>query len=157
MTEKDKLKMKTLEFRMTAEIVDSGHFETVHYPDDEILLRSTAGDVQVIEYISTDRDGPPAHYHPWHEVEYVIEGNVEFYLKGEWVQGGPGTVQMLPARVAHSVRVPTGTARLLMITIGAPFAGFSRELGNLYATGQADLQNIVAVANRHGVRLEGDG
>jgi hypothetical protein len=89
-------------------------------------------------------------------VEYVIEGEAEFYLNGEWVKGGPGTVQMLPAGIAHSVRVPEGTARILMITIGAPFAGFSRELAALYATGQATLPNIVAVANRHGVRLEGD-
>ncbi|MBK8905390.1 MAG: cupin domain-containing protein [Anaerolineaceae bacterium] len=149
--------MQPFNIQMTAEIIDGGRFETVRYPDDEILLRSAAGNVQVIEYISTDRDGPPAHYHPWHEVEYVIEGNVEFYLNGEWVPGGPGTVQMLPAGAAHSVRVPTGTARLLMVTIGAPFAGFSRELGNLYTSGQANLQNIVAVANRHGVGLEGDG
>ena len=148
--------MKTTDFQMTAEIIDGGRFETVRYPDDEIMLRSTKGDVQVIEYISTDRDGPPTHYHPWHELEYVIEGNVEFYLNGEWVPGGPGAVQMLPAGIAHSTRVPKGTARLLMITIGAPFADFSRELAALYATEQADLQSIIAVANRHGVRLEGD-
>lgn len=50
----------------------------------------------------------------------VIEGEVEFYLHGEWIRGGPGTVQMLPAGVAHSVRVPEGSARLLYVTIGAP-------------------------------------
>lgn len=142
---------------MQAAIVDGGQFETVRYPDDEILLRATAfGNVQVVEYRSTDRQGPPAHYHQWDEVEYVSEGEVEFYLNGGWVRGGPGTVQLLPAGVAHSVRVPAGTARLLMITIGAPFAGFSQELAALYATGAADLQGIVEVAGRHGVRLEHD-
>jgi quercetin dioxygenase-like cupin family protein len=143
--------------QMTAAINDRQQFETVHYPDDEIRLRVTdGGNVQVIEYLSTDRQGPPAHYHPWHELEYVIEGNVEFYLWGNWIAGGPGTVQMLPAGEAHSVRVPGGSARLLMITIGAPFAGFSRELAALYGSGAADRGSIVAVANRHGVRLEGD-
>ena len=142
---------------MTAGITDGGSFETVHYPDDQVLLRVTqGGDVQVIEYWSTDRQGPPAHSHPWHEVEYVIEGHVEFYLHGEWVRGGPGTVQLLPAGVAHSVRVPSGSARVLMITIGAPFDGMSRELGALYAKGQADIQDIVAIAGRHGLRLETD-
>jgi len=44
--------------QMTAEIVDGNRFETVHYPDDEIMLRVTeGGSVQVIEYHSTDRDG----------------------------------------------------------------------------------------------------
>jgi quercetin dioxygenase-like cupin family protein len=143
--------------QMTAVIIDGQQFETVHYPDDEIRLRVTdSGNVQVIEYLSTDRQGPPAHDHPWHELEYVIEGNVEFYLRGNWIAGGPGTVQMLPAGEAHSVRVPEGTARLLMITIGAPFAGMSRELAALYGSGAADRESIIAVANCHGVRLEGD-
>jgi hypothetical protein len=43
-----------------------------------------------------------------------------------------------------------------MITIGAPFADFSRELGALYATGNASLQDVVAIAGRHGLRLEQD-
>lgn len=110
----------------------------------------------MVEYYSTDRDGPPAHYHPWHEVEVVVEGEAEFYLHGQWTRGGPGTVQMLPAGVAHSVRVPNGSARLLYVTIGDPYDGMAREMAALYAAGQVDGVNIVAVANRHGVRLEGD-
>lgn len=34
--------------------------------------------------------------------------------------------------------------------------GFARDLSALYASSQADLLGIVAVANRHGARLEGD-
>ena len=143
--------------QMTPAVVDGSHCETIRYPGDEILLRVTeGGNVQVVEYFSTDRDGPPAHYHPWHEIEFVIDGEVEFYQQGAWTRGRPGTVQMLPAGVAHSVRVPHGQARLLYVTIGAPYDGFARELSALYASGQASLPDIVAVANRHGVRLEGD-
>lgn len=140
---------------MTAAVVDGSRYETVHYPGDEILLRVTdGGNVQVVEYFSTDRDGPPAHYHPWHEIEFVIEGEVEFYQQGAWTRGGPGTVQMLPAGVAHSVRVPHGRARLLYVTIGAPYDGFARELSALYTSGEVSLKGVVAVANRHGVQLE---
>jgi quercetin dioxygenase-like cupin family protein len=143
--------------QMTAGIIDGGNFETVHYPGDEILLRVTeGGNVQVVEYFSTDRDGPPAHYHPWHEVEVVIEGEVEFYQHGQWIRGGPGTVQMLPAGVAHSVRVPEGSARLLYVTIGAPYDGMARELSALYAVGQVTLEGVVAIAHRHGVYLDGE-
>lgn len=143
--------------QMSAGIVDGSRFETVRYPDDEILLRVTdSGNVQVIEYHSTDREGPPPHYHPWHEIEVVIEGEMEFYLGGQWVRGGPGTVQMLPAGVAHSVRVPANKAKVLYITIGAPYDGMARELAALYATGQADGASVVAIANRHGVYLEGE-
>lgn len=143
--------------RMSAAVVDGSQFETVHYPDDEVLLRVTDnGNVQVVEYRSTDRQGPPAHSHRWDEIEYVIEGDVEFYVSGTWVQGGAGTVQMLPAGVAHSVRIPTGSARLLMVTIGAPFAEFSRELGALYASSAASPGRVVEIARRYGLRLESD-
>lgn len=143
--------------QMTAEIIDGGRFDTIRYPDDEIMLRVTSGgNVQVVEYHSTDRDGPPAHFHPWHEVEVVIEGEVEFYLHGQWIRGGPGTVQMLPAGVAHSVRVPEGKAKLLYITMGPPYDGMARDLAALYATGQANVQNVIAAAHQHGVYLEGE-
>lgn len=143
--------------QMTAGIFDGSRYETVRYPDDEILLRVTnAGNVQVTEYISTDREGPPPHSHLWYEIEYVIEGEVEFYLNGEWIRCGPGAVQMLPPGVAHAVRVPGGSARLLYITIGAPYDGLARDLSALYVQGKASPENMVAVAHRHGLRLEGE-
>jgi hypothetical protein len=63
---------------------------------------------------------------------------------------------MLPPGAAHAVRVPGGSARLLYITIGAPYDGFAREMSALYARGEASLENIVAVAHQHGLQLEGD-
>ena len=141
---------------MTAAIIDGNDFETIRYPTDDIHLRVTeGGNVQVVEFESVARDGPPAHHHPWHEIEYVIEGTVEFYVNGQWQRGGRGTVQMLPPGAAHSVRVPEGKARLLMITIGAPYDGFARDLSALYAAGEANLASIVATANRWGVQAEG--
>ena len=142
--------------QMIAGVTTGEQYETIRYPSDEILLRVTqGGNVQVIEYISTDREGPPPHSHPWHEVEFVIEGEVEFYVNGVWTRGGPGTVQMLPAGAYHSVRIPRGTARLLYVTIGAPYDGMARELSALYTGGKADLAGIVEIAYRHGLRLEG--
>lgn len=143
--------------QMTAGVTPGDQFETVRYPADEIILRVTSGgNVQVIEYISTDREGPPPHSHQWHEIEFVIEGEVEFYVNGQWTRGGPGTVQMLPAGDSHSVRVPHGTARLLYVTIGPPYDGMARELSALYATEKADLPGILEIARRHGLQLESD-
>jgi quercetin dioxygenase-like cupin family protein len=139
---------------VAADVIDGESFETVRYPDDEIRLRAVGnGAIEVIEYISTDREGPPAHSHPWDEVEYVIEGEVEFLVNGSWTRSGPGAVQLLPAGSPHSVRVPEGTARILMVTIGAPFAPFARELSTLYASPEPSLERVVEVAERHGLRL----
>ena len=60
--------------------------EVVRYPTDEIWLRAAGhGDVQVADYHSEDRTGPPAHSHPWDEVQIVVEGVAEFRIgSAEW-------------------------------------------------------------------------
>ena len=128
--------------------------ELVSYPADEIWLRAVGhGDVQVADYRSEDRDGPPTHSHPWDEVQIVVEGEAEFRVgTADWVRGGSGTVQLLPQGVAHSIRVPTGVARIIQVSIGAPYDAFAREMALLFGQG-APLEQVVEAAARHGVRL----
>jgi len=128
--------------------------ELIRYPADEIWLRAAGhGDVQVADYRSEDRDGPPAHSHPWDEVQIVVEGEAEFRVgDGEWVRGGSGTVQLLPHGVPHAIRVPHGAARLIQGSIGAPYDGFAREMARLVSAG-APLADIAETAGRFGVRL----
>lgn len=141
---------------MKAAVIDGASYETIRYPTDEILLRVVGmGNLQVAEFSSEDREGPPPHRHEWDEVEYVIEGTVEFWMDGKWISASPGSVQTLPAGKAHSLRVPEGKARLLMVTIGAPYDGFARDLADLYAKGASTVE-VVETAARHGVRL-GEG
>jgi quercetin dioxygenase-like cupin family protein len=143
-----------MELSVPSRVVLPQDYESVRYPDDEILLRNVEGSIQVVEYASTDREGPPAHRHPWHEVEYVIEGAVEFLVgDGPWTAVGPGGVQMLAAGVPHSVRVPGGTARLLMVTVGAPYDGFARAMAEVFARDSYSLPDVVAAAGEHGVGL----
>ena len=97
--------------RMEAGVVPGSSSSLIEDPDDQIWIRAAGmGEVQVVEFWSTDREGPPAHYHPWDEIELVIEGEVGFQVDGKWSQGGPGTVQLLARSVSHAVRVPVGTA-----------------------------------------------
>ena len=128
--------------------------ELVRYPADQIWLRLVGhGDIQVAEYRSIDREGPPPHRHPWDEVQIVADGEVEFSLDGGgWMGGGPGTVQLLPRGVSHTLRVPAGEARLFQVSIGPPYDGFARDMETLFAAG-APLDDIVEVAGRHGVTL----
>jgi quercetin dioxygenase-like cupin family protein len=133
-----------------AGLVSADEAEVVQNSMDVVrLLVTDRGDVQVSEYVSSDRVGPPAHTHRWHEIEYVVEGAVEFLLDGEWHRLGAGGVQVLQAGAVHSVRVPDGEARVLIVTIGAPFDGFARDLAALPA--DATGPEVVAMAARHGV------
>jgi len=128
--------------------------EVVKYPADEIFLRAVGhGDVQVADYRSEDREGPPAHSHPWDEVQIVVEGEAEFRIAdADWVRGGSGTVQLLPQGVPHCIRVPEGVARIIQVSIGAPYDAFAREMAIAFRDG-APLDQIVEAAARHGVRL----
>jgi quercetin dioxygenase-like cupin family protein len=135
-----------------AGVVGADEAEVVRTPTDLVrLLVTDRGDVQVTEYSSSDRDGPPAHTHLWHEIEYVLEGEVEFLLDGTWHRASAGDVQVLPAGSSHSVRVPEGEARVLMVTIGAPYDGFARDLAAL--DDDATGADVVATAAGHGVHL----
>lgn len=127
--------------------------EVISYPTDEIHLRGVGhGNVQVIEYTSADRHGPPLHAHGWDEIEIVVDGQVEFRVANTVVLGGPGTVQFCPAGVPHSVRVPQGSARLVYVTIGPPYDGFAREMARLMGEG-APLSTIAERAGAFGVTL----
>ena len=142
------------ELHLEAVVLPGDQAEVVRYPADEIWLRAAGhGDVQVADYRSEDRDGPPAHSHPWDEAQIVVDGEAEFRIGDrDWVRGGSGTVQLLPRGVPHTIRIPSGSARLIQVSIGPPYDGFAREMARLFAAG-APLDEIVASANRHGVRL----
>lgn len=134
-----------------AVVVPGDRAERIDYPADTIWLRAVGhGDIQVADYTSTDRDGPPVHAHPWDEAQIVVEGEVEFLVGDRWTGGGSGTVQLLPRGVPHSVRVPSGTARIIQVSVGPPYDGFARDMARLLAAG-ASLPEIVDVAGRHGV------
>lgn len=135
-------------------VVLPGHTaEHVDYPADTIWLRAVGhGDIQVADYTSTDREGPPVHRHPWDELQIVVDGYVEFLVDRTWQGGGSGTVQLLPRGAAHSVRVPSGTARIIQVSIGPPYDGFAKDMARLFAA-RAPLEEVVAAANAHGVEL----
>ena len=128
--------------------------ERVDYPADTIWLRAAGhGDMQVADYTSTDRDGPPFHSHPWDEAQIVVSGHVEFRIgDDDWVGGASGTVQLLPRGVPHTLRVPEGEARIIQVSVGPPYDGFARAMARLFAD-RAGLEEIVAAAEGHGVRL----
>ena len=134
-------------------IVGADHAEVLQSPTDLVRLLVTGnGDVQVADVTSTDRVGPPVHTQQWHEVQYVIEGEAEFWLDGGWHRVGAGGVQVLPAGVPHTVRVPEGEARILLVTMGAPFDTFIRDMVALDNQGGDVGRAKGEAAARHGVR-----
>ena len=121
---------------------------------DELRLRvdGEGGEcpVAVVEGTSEDREWAPFHSHPWDELTYVLEGEIEFRVGDTQALGATGAIVALPRGVPHSLRVPEGRARYLMVTLGAPSIRFLEEVGQAYADGPT-LERLIEIAGRHGV------
>ena len=80
------------------------------------------------------------HLHRQHaETFYILEGNVDFYIDGDWMTAGPATTIHIPPGVPHAV-VLAGeqTGKMLMIF---QTSGFDQYLAQLTQMSAEDLAN----------------
>lgn len=84
------------------------------------------------------------HLHRQHaETFYILEGNVDFYLDGDWMTAPPGTTVHIPPGVAHAVVLPDGqTGKLLMIFQPSGFDQFLNELAAMSERELADENRV---------------
>jgi quercetin dioxygenase-like cupin family protein len=76
-----------------------------------------------------DFEGVDPHTHADHaDSFYVLEGEVEFFLDGEWHRAGPGTFLAVPPNVEHAFRPCGEFFRLL--NFHTPNVGFVGRLRN---------------------------
>ena len=68
--------------------------------------------------------GPDPHVHRQHsDAFYVLEGEVEFLVNGEWRRGGPGSFFSAPPGVEHGFRI-AGEQPIRVLNVHAPNVGF---------------------------------
>jgi quercetin dioxygenase-like cupin family protein len=80
-------------------------------------------------FFPADFEGVDPHTHADHtDSFYVLEGEVEFLLDGEWHRAGPGTFLSVPPNVVHGFR-PSGVD-LRLLNFHTPNAGFIERLRN---------------------------
>ncbi len=78
-------------------------------------------------FFPADFEGVDPHIHADHtDSFYVLEGEVEFLLGGEWRPAGPGTFVSVPPNVEHGFR-PAGTA-IRLLNFHTPYDGFIERL-----------------------------
>ena len=85
-------------------------------------------DIEAIElFFPADFEGVDPHTHPDHtDSFYVLEGEVEFWLGGEWRPASPGTFVSIPRNVEHGFR-PAGTD-IRLLNFHTPRTGFVDSL-----------------------------
>ena len=82
-------------------------------------------DLEVVESVfEPGWEGVDPHVHDDHtDSFYVLEGEVEFLVNGEWRRGGPGSFFSAPPGVEHGFRI-AGEQPIRVLNIHAPNVGF---------------------------------
>jgi quercetin dioxygenase-like cupin family protein len=112
-----------------AMFVSPGDGEWLEREDRGFRLLAQLPDLEVVEgTFEHGWEGVDPHTHSDHtDSFYVIEGEVEFLVDGEWRRGGPGTFFSAPRGVQHGVRNP-GPGRIRVVNIHAPNTGFVERM-----------------------------
>src|SRR5260370_11550077 len=127
--------------------------------------KDSGGAFDVVIWRMRSGSEPPTHVHEReHEVFYVLEGELEVYVAGEYFRAGVGECVFLPARKGHAFKIASPEIRMLvMITPGGFLNSISsmamparkldipRDEALTYAT--ANLEETRKIFERYGVRF----
>ena len=81
----------------------------------------TGGAYSLTEHLVTAASNPPMHVQvDEDEAFYILDGEVEFEVDGNVAVATPGTFAFVARGAAHTFRVLTDTARMLVICSGKP-------------------------------------
>jgi quercetin dioxygenase-like cupin family protein len=97
--------------------------------------------------------GPPPHSHPWDESFFVTKGQIDFGIGDDSTTALPGTLVHLPAGTVHWFRFGKGGGEMVSMTSRLGASKFFTDLAREVAPGNPDLQQVVEVAARHGLKV----
>ena len=126
-------------------------------------MSETDGAYSLTEHLVTAASNPPMHVQTdEEEAFYVLEGEVEFEVDGQVALATPGTFAFVARGAAHTFRVLTPTARMLVICSGKPadnLEDFFHAMGTpateraLPAPGAPDVDRLVELCEQTGIAL----
>jgi len=101
------------------------------------VAKAARPELSFLEFEIQPGGGVSPHFHKGHSDSfYVLEGEVEFHVGDDVVQGTPGTYVLAPAQVVHYFRnVSAAPARILNFHTPGGFIEYRRELETLRAKG----------------------
>jgi quercetin dioxygenase-like cupin family protein len=94
---------------------------------------AVGGRFALLEFLFPRHASPPLHTHPQDESYVVLDGRLTVHAGARRCQLGAGTITAVPAGVAHTFRVESRTARVLVLSTPAGIERFVRD-GSVPAT-----------------------
>ena len=126
-------------------------------------MKETAGAYSLTEHLVTAASNPPMHVQiDEDEAFYILEGEIEFEVDGQIAHATPGTFAFVARGAAHTFRVLTPTARMLVICSGKPtdnLEDFFLAMGTpateraLPTPAAPDVERLVELCERTGIAL----
>lgn len=123
----------------------------------------TGGAYSLTEHLVTAASNPPMHVQTDEdEAFYILDGEVEFEVDGAVATATPGTFAFVARGAAHTFRVLSDTARMLVICSGKPtdnledfFLGMGEPATErrLPEAGAPDLDRLAQLCARTGIEL----
>ncbi len=98
------------------------------------------------------------HVHRQHaETFYILEGNVDFYIDGDWMTASPGATVHIPPGTPHAVVLQDGqTGKMLMIFQPSGFDQYLAELARMTEADFADEKRMEALSEKYDLINLGD-
>ena len=126
-------------------------------------MSETAGAYSLTEHLVTAASNPPMHVQiDEDEAFYILDGEIEFEVDGQGALATPGTFAFVARGAAHTFRVLTDTARMLVICSGKPvdnleefFDGMGTPATEraLPTPGAPDVARLVKLCESTGIAL----
>jgi quercetin dioxygenase-like cupin family protein len=141
-------------------IVEAGAGRRYDVLGDQLVFKGTGarGAWSVFEIEKRPGAPTPPHTHAWDEAYYILSGAVEMMLGERVFEAGAGTFVRIPPNTVHAFtgRAAPGT-RLLTLLAPAGAEAFFADLDRYASSEAPDMEKVIEIAVRHGVRPVLDG
>jgi quercetin dioxygenase-like cupin family protein len=121
-------------------------------------VRDTEGAFELFEVVAPAGPMAPPHISPWSGVLFLLHGRVTAVVHGRSYDVEPGGLVVCPAGTPFSFEVVSESARFLAITSGDRAGQFFADFAGSVLSDrpvEESMESILAVTQRHGVRLAG--
>jgi len=134
---------------------------------DEVAFRvtsdATAGALLAIEVTMPSGGGPPAlHRHDPEEIYHLARGELTIYLEDDQgeirrIGATPGMTVHIPGGRAHTIRNESDAEAQAFVVFapGTQMERFVRAAARLAATAPPRIEDVLALAERHGITMTG--
>ena len=137
--------------------VPPGEGTNYDWENDHTFVKVSAADTGGAYTLMEDNLKPTfalgLHRHDHHaETFYFLEGKVDFYVDGIWIEATPGTTIHVPPGVPHACKVAdSALARMIMIFQPSGFDGFLAEMAGMTSADFADETKMAGLNEKYDI------